>query len=338
MAALTGESRTGYRHSARFVKPFVRVLRRYPSVPSASLDALDAMDVDEWIPYSRSGKFCDWAVGLTQNPSLGLHAAEAVQPGDFDVLEYAARSCASFAEIVEVVNRYILLLREGAAFRLEQNGPQCIWHFEMAIRTPRVINDWTVGTYVLLGRALADNADIHTEVHVTHQKPADTSEYERLLRVPVKFGQDQNRLLFPSHVLSLPVRSADPRLHAVMRRYAGELAERRPPPEAFSERVRTAVTETLSGHESSAASVARKLHMSVRTLSRKLRDEDTTFMDIYDDVRRGLALNYLEQLDLSIAEIAFLLGFSQTPAFSRAFKRWTGTSAIEHRRAKRPKR
>jgi AraC-like DNA-binding protein len=324
-----------YRHSARFLKPFVRVLRRHPSVPRDVVDEIDAVGVDDWVPYSRSAEFCQWAVARTGNPDLGLHAATAIEPGDLDVLEFAARSCANFAEAIDVVNRYIALLREGAAFTFERHGDHCAWNFTMAMRMPRVINDWTVAVYVLLGRAMSDAPGLHTEVHVTHAKPCDTREYERILQIPVRFGQDDNRLIIPSSVLALPIKGADARLHAVMRRYAGDLLQRRPAPERFSDRVRVAATETLRGNAPGAAAVASKLHMSERTLSRKLHDEGTTVLEIFDDVRKQLALSYLEQPELSIAEISFLLGFRQTPAFSRAFKRWTGASPIEHRKLKR---
>lgn len=326
----------GYRHSARFLAPFIRVLRRHPEIPRDTITTLEAIDVDEWIPYARSSRFCEWAVGRIGDEDLGLHAAESMQPGDLDVLEFAARSCSDFAVAIDVVNRYISLLREGAAFELEQVGDQCIWHFHMDVKTPRVINDWTVAVYVLLGRAMApEERALHTEVHVTHERPHDTREYERILRLPVRFGQACNRLVFPSRALALPIAGASPQLHAVMRRYAGELLQRRPQRHLFSERVREAVVETLGGHQSGTDAVARKLHMSGRTLGRRLQQEGTSFMVIYDDVRRELALRYLEQPQLNIAEVAFMLGFSQTPAFSRAFKRWTGASPIEHRRHRR---
>lgn len=333
---MTDRSEVGLRHSARFLKPFIRVLRRHPSIPREVLDRLDATDVDQWIPYARSAELCEWAIARTRDLDLGLHAAEAIQPGDLDVLEFAARSCANFAEAIEVVNRYIALLREGAAFQLEPAGEQCIWHFQMAIETPRVINDWTVAIYVLLGRAMAPREPaLHTEVHVTHERPSDTREYERILRVPVKFGESCNRLVFPSRVLALPIEGASPQLHAVMRRYAGDLLQQRMRLQGFSDQVRTAVVETLRGSQGGADGVASKLGMSARTLNRRLQREGTSFMTLYDDVRRELALSYLDQPSLNIAEVAFMLGFSQTPAFSRAFKRWTGASPIEHRRRRR---
>jgi AraC-like DNA-binding protein len=322
----------GYRHSARFIRPFARVLRRYPSIPTSVVDGLESIDLDHWITYSRSAEFCDWALLQTRDENLGLHAAEAVQPGDFDVLEYAGRSCATIGEAIEVVNRYIALLRDGAEFHLDRHGARVIWNLTMAIPLPRILNDWTVAVYVVLGRTLIDDDYAPSEVHVTHARPTDTSEYARILRAPVRFGQSDNRLIMPASFLDRPIRQADARLHAVMQRYAGQLLEQRPSPQRFSDRVRVAVTETLRSKRPAVGLVADRLHLSERTLRRRLQDEGTSFTDVVDDVRRKLALSYLDQPNLGLAEIAFMLGFSQTSAFSRAFKRWTGIAPIERRR------
>jgi AraC-like DNA-binding protein len=83
------------------------------------------------------------------------------------------------------------------------------------------------------------------------------------------------------------------------------------------------------------ANIARQLHISPRTLGRKLEHEGTNFKELLDDLRRRLALSYVGGHDLGLAEIAFLLGFSQSAAFHRAFKRWTGVTPLEYRRARR---
>jgi AraC-like DNA-binding protein len=87
----------------------------------------------------------------------------------------------------------------------------------------------------------------------------------------------------------------------------------------------------LETREASAVSVARTLHMSRRTLSRKLEQEGTSFAGELDDVRRDLACGYIEGSKRSLAEIAFLLGFSHVESFHRAFRRWTGTTPSAYR-------
>lgn len=322
----------GYRHSARFIRPFVKVLRNYPSVPRAEIEALEAIDLDAWIPFSVSEQFIDRSIAATQDADLGLHAAEAVEHGDFDVVEYAARSGDCVGDALDVVNRYIGLLREGANFHLVRDGATCRWNFEMAARFPRAINDWTVAVYVVMSQRLTGVDWRPLEVHVTHSEPHDTSEYWRVIGSPVKFNQPQNALVFEPSWLDAPVVEADDRLHKLMRRYAGDLLQRRPRTQSFIERVHAAIAELLRRGNPCTARVARALHLSERTLRRRLQEEGTNYKSVLEDVRCQLAVNYLQhQSDLGIAEIAFMLGFSHTPAFSRAFKRWTGSSPAEYR-------
>jgi AraC-like DNA-binding protein len=106
--------------------------------------------------------------------------------------------------------------------------------------------------------------------------------------------------------------------------------ERIPPTNALSHRVRHLVAAELSNGVDSDA-VARKLHMSRRTLHRQLASEGTSFKKEVDDLRRELATQYLAERRMAIAEIAFLLGFSEASAFHRAFKRWNGSTPAECR-------
>ena len=107
-----------------------------------------------------------------------------------------------------------------------------------------------------------------------------------------------------------------------------ELPRARP----LTERVRSAILAELAGGNPSITVVAPRLHISPRTLERRLEREGTTFSTLLDDLRKRLALRYVASRDLELAEIAFLLGFSKTTAFHRAFKRWTGQTPLYYRR------
>jgi AraC-like DNA-binding protein len=101
-------------------------------------------------------------------------------------------------------------------------------------------------------------------------------------------------------------------------------------------RCKVAFLEQLSSGEPSAEDVARQLHMSNRTLQRKLSEAGTSYQKLVDDTRRDLALRYIEDAGKSITDITFLLGFSGHSTFSRAFKRWTGTSPSDYRQRAAP--
>ena len=90
--------------------------------------------------------------------------------------------------------------------------------------------------------------------------------------------------------------------------------------------VRRAVGESMRNGDPKLAQVAGRIAIGPRTLQRRLNDYDVDFKTLVDDTRRRFALNYLRDRRHTLAEIAYLLGYSEVSAFNRAFRRWTGTT------------
>jgi len=103
---------------------------------------------------------------------------------------------------------------------------------------------------------------------------------------------------------------------------------------SITDRVRGLVKEQLAGRDLSVDGIADRLHMSRRTLHRRLTEEGVTFKELADEVRLDLSLRYLERPELGMGEISFSLGFSNLASFCRAFKRWTGRTPMEYRRTR----
>ena len=118
---------------------------------------------------------------------------------------------------------------------------------------------------------------------------------------------------------------------AVLDRYVADRLARSPSVSKPVDRVRTALLDELRAGEPTAAGVATRLKVSVRSLNRILSDEGTTYRELIDQVRQELVSHYLGDRRVSIGETAFLLGFSELSAFYRAFHRWTGQTPAEFR-------
>jgi AraC-like DNA-binding protein len=126
---------------------------------------------------------------------------------------------------------------------------------------------------------------------------------------------------------------ADPALSRLVERHAEALLAARPEPgESTSQRVRRLLHDMLGKEGASLALVSERMHMSERSLQRRLAQEAISFDALLDDVRRTLALRYLTEPKLAVAEVAYLLGYSEPSPFHRAFKRWTGMTPSEARR------
>lgn len=139
--------------------------------------------------------------------------------------------------------------------------------------------------------------------------------------------------MLTSELLARQQRHAEPRLLAVLARQLDGLLVEQPEDHRFLEQVKRCMMNELPDREPSIAVVAAKQRMSPRTLQRRLYGEGTTFAALLSDLRRDLAVRYLADARLEIGEVGFLLGFQDATAFHRAFKRWTGSTPAQHRRA-----
>jgi AraC-like DNA-binding protein len=145
------------------------------------------------------------------------------------------------------------------------------------------------------------------------------------------FGADHTQLVLPAAALAIGLRSADPQLLAILTRAAGDLAAKGVEAPTVTAQVARALRDELRSDRSTIEHAAKRLGLTPRSLQRRLKDEGTAFQVVREDVRRQLAERYLADR-LSLAEISFLLGFSEPSAFFRAFKRWTGLTPLEARR------
>ncbi len=170
-------------------------------------------------------------------------------------------------------------------------------------------------------------------VELAHRATGDPAAYRAWFDAPVRFGAEQTQLVLPAAALEASLHSADPKLLAILTRAADELARQAPSEPTLTASAKRVLREALRSDQATIDEVAAKLGLTSRSLQRRLKDEGTAFQTLREDVRRELAQRYLAD-GLSIAEISFLLGFSEPSAFFRAFKRWTGKTPLESRVAR----
>ena len=163
--------------------------------------------------------------------------------------------------------------------------------------------------------------------------PADTGPYEALFGCPVSFGADANRLLIGLAEADHPLPTGNRDLAAAHDRILVEQLARLDKSNVVA-RFRASLLERMTDGEFSEEDLARDLHMSRRSLQRRLAEAEATYQSLVDETRRDMALRYLEDPDQSATDVAFLLGYSRQSAFTRAFRRWTGMSPSKYRSSK----
>jgi AraC-like DNA-binding protein len=190
--------------------------------------------------------------------------------------------------------------------------------------------DALVGTYLRMCRSALGREYSPLSIELCRPEPAVLDDFHRLLRAPVRFAAEMNRLIFDAASIERPLETGNPELarqnDAIAIRYLARIEH-----ENVEARVREALRQRLEKREPSQEQIAEQLNMSPRTLQRKLGDAGTSFKEILDDTRHSLALAYLSETQHSISEVTYRLGFSSGSSFTRAFRRWTGRSPSDWR-------
>ncbi len=291
-------------------------------------------DPDARLPNPVVGALWAKAYELSGDPELSLHAAEACPLGAYKVIDYIAASARSIGEAFRFSAQYFRLINTAVSLPIDESGD--LVTFDVVgeggpAGVSRAYAEYCLAVFVLHVRMATGVPFPLRLVTFSHRLPPDVHEHERIFGCPVRFEEAHNRLTLDRTTWETPTRGAQPGVLAVLIEHADLLLERLPRAPDLVERTRRAIAGRLRGGDPSLASVARELAMSERTLQRHLADLGYTFNALADEVREATARLYLEQPDMALAEMAYLLGFADQSTFHRAFKRWTGITPRQAR-------
>lgn len=291
--------------------PRERVFDPDARIPARLADAV-------WLEASRQA----------QDPLLALHAARALEFGAYKVLDFIVANAPTIGEGLSRIARYFPLVDPRGRFEIEADeDPISIAFGSGTDDVPAPAQQYTFAALVLRSRA-STGADWQLEsVDFTFPADAEPHVYEDIFGCPVNFAMPRARLIIPRGSWLQPVVGANEALFRVLEDHARRLLGEVPMQEAgVLDTLRDELRARLRGGDASVAAVAKALGMSERTLQRRLEEFQVSYSDVLNEVREELGREYLREPDVSIAEIAFLLGFSDQSAFGRAFKRWTGST------------
>jgi AraC-like DNA-binding protein len=290
-------------------------------------------DPEGRIPHAAAVRVWQAAGELTSDRNLGLHVAGIIQTGQFGAFDYAMRTSPNLRAAFLCLSRYHRLLHDVAQVGLETNRDHAILSHYLPLPggAPRHVSEFVLAAWLITARQATGAHCTPLEVRFPHAAPADTSEHRQIFGCPVRFAHSRSELVFARATLDLPLLKADPILQGIVEAQVVTLLRKLPKAEAATDAVRRFLAEQLSNGPPRLEEMAPRLHMSARTLHRRLEQEGTNFRSVLNEVRRELAVRHLVERRLAIGEIAFLLGFSEVSAFHRAFKHWTGHAPRAYR-------
>jgi AraC-like DNA-binding protein len=313
---------------------WARAMRRAleaAGVDSAALFAQAGLNVeaiaDPQARYSTTATARLWqlSVAATGDPAFGLSAARHSSQGSFHALGYALAASSTLADAFARLIRYFRIVTDVADLQV-QPGP-LEWQIRVlpsAQAVPEAIDAFVFNILrmcrMLRGR---DYAPLKVEL----MRPATGTElaYQRAFRAPVVFAAGANILFLDAASMQLPLEDANAELaqhnDEIAARYLATIANGN-----VVDRVRRVLIDMLRSGEPQQQELARRMHLSIRTLQRQLAEAGSSYSILLDDTRRQLALAYLANAQYDVSEVAFLLGYTDAGSFTHAFRRWTGTS------------
>ncbi len=273
-------------------------------------------------------KLWDRILRLTNDPIVGFRMAFFAGPKTFGVLSQILPRCANVLEAFRQTERYSALASDGARIWVKSSAETLTVHFTVQnlgrADIQRTVTLWGLTNLCLMSQRLAGTAFRPKAVICNCVTPGPAAERAIKEHLPIKFDGNENQVVFDRHVGDIAIPSADPDLQSLladtMDRHLAALG----PAASFEQGMLTLLRSMMNGNMPTLASLSARSGMSQRTLQRRLSDANTNFQSLLKQVLHEQAEELLSRGTLSQGEIAFLLGYSEVSAFSRAYHGWTG--------------
>ena len=318
----------------------IAILRRR-DVPIASLlnraGVLES-DIDNRqrrIPATAQGKLLEYAAETLKDSEFGLHLAQKANPREAGLLFYVASAAEDIGDALALAARYCRIVNEAVRLKLIRS-PEGMTIEIKFVGVPRHFA-WQNTEFIVaaLIKGLREMAGRHfrpTQVAFTLAREPERGDFERFFGCPVEFSGSSDRFSLSNETLAIPLVTRDQHLLETLRPVCEEAAkERNTAYGTLRSSVENAVQKLLPHGKANRERVATALGLTERTLAQKLSEENTSYEKVVDRLRHSLALQYIKERNVSVAQIAWLLGYEGPTSFNHAFTRWTGRSASEAR-------
>lgn len=308
---------------------------------AAGLPAGTLATLPETLPVEAYVRLLDAGARLADDPHFGLHVGECVELGAYNVYGLILLSCRDFGQALQQTLRFEGLAHDLGRSALRLDGGMAEYRWDCAVPgAGRHLAESVFAGIQVTGGWLAGRPLPQAEIAFTHAMPEDCTEHRRLFGEKISFGAPANTARFDASLLSWPVRNADVGLYPVLQQHAEQLLKeklRAQGDTGIVEQLRDVIVRNLAQDRVRLAMIAEEMNITQRTLQRKLNEAGVTFQQVLDQTRHELALDYLKRERLSLAEIAFLLGYQEQSSFCHAFKEWTGLNPGAYREKIRAK-
>jgi AraC-like DNA-binding protein len=291
-------------------------------------------------------RFLDLAAEAAADHVFGLRLAERADARDAGILYYVVCGGRDVEQALKSLARYYRLANDAIRLKLTRTAGGGVFEADVhgiPVQTARQNVEFGFAVIIRALRKATGRALAPDRIVFAHSRGAEQKECERFFHCPVEFGRaasegvSVHRMELSADFLAAPLLTADAKLLDALKPFCDAAALERG---AVSGTLRSVaeheIEKLLPTGKAQAQNVAKALALSVRTLSRRLAEEGTTFAEVVDELRRSLAHQYLKDPAMSLSQISWLLGYEGSTSFNHAYKRWTGRSPSAARGLKAP--
>lgn len=322
----------------------IRVLMHHVEQAGGSMDQLLSMSGLERIPIKSERAqqetevvaMLQSAIELTKDPALPLRLGRNFDIGNMGTFGFAVMSCTDISACLRLMTRYQKTVGMGPGWRVldQDHNPEKGMLVRMIItlgssEQRRIVSELIFSQFCTAIEFLISGPLDGAELHLNYPPPSHSIEYQRLVSVRVKFNQPYCQLLLPRQLLNRHVRTANPASHVIFLQQCEELLRNLNKVENTSAAVRRLLLQ--SADFPNICQVAESLHVSERTLRRRLNGESSSFRALTEEIKNTLAQEYLLNTDITVSEIAHLLDYTEAVNFRQAFMRWQGVTPGQYR-------
>jgi len=272
-------------------------------------------------------------VSLSKDPYPGLNFGRqmAKHYPSGSILFTMMMNCDTIEKALQVFVRYHRIMADIIQPRFQKKREMTHLSWELStpgFHTQSHLSEALLCTYYSILNFLSRGELRLIKVCFTHigpSDPADRDEYQRVFNAPILFEENKNELIINTESLDIKIDLANQELYKVLERHAMQIVNTMPKEKKWSNKVLALISDMiLKGDIPDIESISQKLAVSRRSLQEKLKVEETSYRNLLEAIRKQMAIDYLAKQDVSICEVAFILGYSDQSAFNHAFKRWTG--------------
>lgn len=278
------------------------------------------------------------ALELTQDSYLGLHIGEYLSLSAAGLITQIVQTSQTIEEALQYVVTFANLGCQALPFSLSEKAdfwelslqPRALWEQE-SIKSVEHTIDAVITFTIKEFHTLTRQKHYPIVVHLTKKRPSSYLEYERVFNCPVRFEQTSNAILLDKKQVAEKIVTSNFHLLSILVKYAQRKVDEIEISHGFVQVVKQTILNITQPKFPTIQQLASNMNIGVRTLQRRLKEEDFTYKKIINDIRKELAVEYLKNKKLTVKEVAYLLNYSETSAFVRSFKRWTGHSPQKYR-------